>query len=160
MQIFIGLATLLFCTQCTWQPAHNERASMGGSLSVKASDPVFACRLKNELLQRIAAMKVSDRTVIRAEVNLSQGDLAYHPTRYAMRSQVRASATLTVDRPNKPTHTASFTEVTAFTLDQNEGWTNTQGCDHAHERLLSRLADVIMQELVIPLQAEDADSSR
>lgn len=121
---------------------------MDGTLSVKASDPLFAYRLKNELLQRMAAMKMNERTVVRVDVNLNQGDLAYHPTLYAMRSQVRAATTLQVNCPDQPTHTASFTEVTAFELDQNEGWVNTQGRDHAYERLLARLCDVLMLELV------------
>ena len=138
---------LLICTQCAWQPVYNERAAIDGTLSVKSSDPVFGCRLKNELLQRIAAMKVRDRTIVKVDVNLTQGDLAYHPLRYAMRSQVKASVHLTIDRPNHSTHTASFSEVTAFALDPNEGWLNAQGRDHAYERLLARLGDVLMLEL-------------
>lgn len=129
-------------------PAHDDRAVVDGTLSVKASDPVFACRLKNDLLQRMKAMKVSERTVVRVEVTLTQGDLAYHPAHYAMRSQVRAYVMLTVERPNKPTYAYSFSEVTAFALDQNEGWLNTQARDHAHERLLARVEDVLMLELV------------
>lgn len=147
------LLLLLMCTHCTWSPVHDDRQSMDGTLSVKASDPIFACRLKNELLQRMHAMKVNDRTIVRVDVQLTQGDLAYHPSLYAMRSQVRAAANLCVDRPHQPSHTASFTEVTAFELDQNEGWVNTQGRDHAYERLLARLCDVLMLELVKLTQA-------
>lgn len=135
-------------SQCTWAPAYDDRGSMDGSLSVKSSDPVFACRLKNDLLQRMKAMKVSDRTVVRVDVALSQGDLAYHPSHYAMRSQVKAQVNLRVDRPDRPTYTQTFSEVTSFMLDQNEGWLNTQARDHANERLLARLADLLMQELV------------
>lgn len=141
---------LIVCalTSCTWHPAHIERDTENGFISVSASDPVFACRLKNDLKQRLRTCGLQEGVRINLNVSLSQGNLAYHPDNYVMRTQVRAEVALTIQTPNSNPETYTFTEVTAYANNQNEGWLNAQSVDSGYERLLGRITDVITAELL------------